>query len=331
VTSIKTEDGGSIVACGLRSGPAIAVLTAVGWLWTGHSPPAVLQAAVAVLVVACPCALSLATPLALTVTLGRTTRAGILVRNPASLEPAAQVNKMVFDKTGSLTEGRMTVVAAATIAGGDSMDLLRASAGVEKFSGDPLARAILQALGGPPPSATRFEMERGQRASALVDGLGRSPVRVGSAGHVGLEGCHTLSDRARPHAENGESIVWVATSEEVAGFIVIRDALNPTASTAIARLRGAGVEPVLLSGNNRLTTAAVADEVGLTSYEGGCPPAEKAARIAAWQEPGDEVGMVGDGVNDPPALAQADLGITAAGGTDGAGEASDAVLTSHDP
>jgi heavy metal translocating P-type ATPase len=308
----------------------IALLTGLGWWLYLGDPAEALLASVAVLVVACPCALGLATPLALTVTLGRTTRAGILVRNSAALEIAAQIRRAVFDKTGTLTLGHMAVVRAVSGSSHTPEEILCRAAGVEQFSEHPVAKAIVTACPAKPPRADGFEMSRGRGASAMISENGQQRVLVGSMHFLAIGEQEPLLDEAAGHAERGETVVWVGDQHYVAGFIALRDDPNPSARGAIRQLEALGVETVLLSGDNPATTSAIARELGLQSFEGNCPPTKKADRIARWQEDGESVAMVGDGVNDAPALAQANLSITVAGGTDVAGETSDIVLTQAD-
>lgn len=311
---------------------AAALLSATGWWFVSHNLAVAVLNAVAVLVVACPCALGLATPLALAITLGRTTSAGILVRNPASLETAAKSNRVVFDKTGTLTRGRLSVVAAEVLGGTDLNPdrLLCLAASVERYSEHPLARAIVKACPADRPESEDFQMLRGLGAAARVlDSMDRR-VMVGSARFLEVDEKSPRYDGAARHSRGGETVVWVGWDNTVAGFIALRDEPNPTAREAIGRLRAQGILSVMLSGDNAHTTAAVAEELGLKEYGGNCLPEEKAARIRDWQKDGEWVAMVGDGVNDAPALAQADLSITTAGGTDVAGETSDVVLMRGD-
>ena len=310
-----------------------AVLTFGGWWLVGGKPPAeALLTAVAVLVVACPCALGLATPLALATTLGRTSREGILVRNPVALETAATVRRIVLDKTGTLTQGKLSVT-AAVVADGKRMsagDLLCLAASVEQYSEHPVARAIVSACPQSPVKAEGFKVARGLGASAQVVGNGDGRLKVGSARFLAVDGDSALSDQARARADKGETVVWVGTEHALAGFIALRDEPDPTAREVLRELDEHGVRAVMLSGDSARTTAAMAAELGLEEYEGEMGPQEKAERITVWQAAGEKVAMVGDGVNDGPALAQADLSITAAGGTDVAGETSDVVLTRND-
>jgi Cu+-exporting ATPase len=181
-----------------------------------------------------------------------------------------------------------------------------------------------------PAKAEAFKVARGQGASAHLVGSDGGRLKVGSARFLAVDGDSALNDQARVRASQGETVVWVGTEEALAGFVALRDGPDPTAAEALRQLAEEGVRAVMLSGDSSATTAAIAAELGLEEYEGETSPQEKAERIKAWQEAGEKVAMAGDGVNDAPALAQADLSITAAGGTDVAGETSDVVLTRHD-
>ena len=310
----------------------IALLTGIGWHLNGRAGSEAILAAVAVLVVACPCALGLATPLAITVTLGHTTRQGIIVRKAAALETAAQIDRIVFDKTGTLTQGKMEVVSVHVGEDHrvDREELLRCAAAVEQFSEHPLARAIVSANKLAVPTAQGFQISRGLGVSATV--LNGSPKRVmaGSQRMFDAEINAALVEEANRRAERGEIVIWVGWGDDVSGFISLRDEPRPTAKEMLRVLRDEGIKTSMLSGDHPKTTAAISEELGVETYEGNCPPEEKAARIRDWQEKGEWVAMAGDGVNDAPALAQADLSITASGGTDVAGETSDIVMTRDD-
>jgi heavy metal translocating P-type ATPase len=310
-----------------------AVLTFGGWwLLAGRPPSQALLTAVAVLVVACPCALGLATPLALAITLGRTSREGILVRNPAALETAATVGRIVLDKTGTLTQGKLSVTAAiaAEGSGRNADDLLCLASAVEQYSEHPVARAIVRACSQSPVGVEGFKVARGQGASAQLVGDGGQRLKVGSARFLAVDGNSSLNDQATVRAGQGETVVWVGTEDALAGVIALRDEPDPTAAEALRQLAAMDVRTVMLSGDSPQTTKAIAAELGLEEFEGETLPQEKAERIRAWQQAGEKVAMAGDGVNDAPALAQADLSFTTAGGTDVAGETSDVVLTRHD-
>ena len=307
-----------------------ALMTLAGWLLTGHALNEALLAAVAVLVVACPCALGLATPLAIAVTLGQTTQSGILVRNTAALETAAQMERMVFDKTGTLTQGNMSVVQTVVTAGMEPDELLCLAASVEQFSEHPVARAIDAAYSGELLPATHFTAVRGQGTSAVINENGHERVLVGSEQYLSVQDQEPLRETADAHSRRGETVIWVGQPDGLAGFIALRDAPNPTSEAALDQLHALDIKLTLLSGDNPQTTAAIAAELGLDDYEGAMQPSDKAARISSWQEAGEKVAMVGDGVNDAPALAGADLSFTVAGGTDVAGETSDVILTQPD-
>jgi P-type E1-E2 ATPase len=208
--------------------------------------------------------------------------------------------------------------------------LLCLAAAVEQYSEHPVARAIVGACPQPPALADAFKVTRGQGASARLAGSTDGLIKVGSARFLSVVGESALMDQADARADRGETVVWVGTEHTLAGFIALRDEPDPTALAVLHQLAKDGVQSVMLSGDSTRTTAAIAAELGLDEYGGELSPQDKAEKIKAWQEAGEMVAMVGDGVNDGPALAQADLSITAAGGTDVAGETSDLVLTRHD-
>jgi len=310
----------------------VALITALGWWLSGHAPSQALLSAVAVLVVACPCALGLATPLAMTVVLGRTTRAGVLLRNPTILETANKVQRVVFDKTGTITRGQVSVVEVVPVSsnGHSRDDLLRQAAAVEQYSEHPLSKAILEANQEALPESGEFKMERGLGVSAQVREPGETRIRVGSARFLNVDGSNDTVKSAEEHTRLGETLVWVGNQEQVLGFIALSDTPNPSALEAIQLLEGADIRTTLLSGDNPGTTQAIAGKVGIADYVGALLPEEKAERIASWQNKGEFVMMVGDGVNDAPALAQANVSLAMVGGTDIAGETSDAILTNAD-
>ncbi len=337
----------------------VAVLSLGVRLVLGQPASGSVVAAVAVLVVACPCALGLATPLALTVTLGMAARAGMVVRNPVALELAATVKRIVFDKTGTITRGRMSVEKVVALdqrdwgpsgTGRADTDLLRAAAAVEQFSEHPVARAIVASCPGVLPAAVDFHVKRGQGADARVTGLGDQRVMVGSLAYLGLDpqsiatgeaaltgevgepgvAAETGIRAAQKYADRGSTVAWVGRDNTVVGLIVLRDEPNPSAGQALRDLAGMGVKAAMLSGDDPRTVRSIAGEVGVDDYAGGLDPAEKAAQIRRWQQEDGVVAMVGDGVNDAPALAQSDLAIAMAEGTDLAGETADVILTRSD-
>ncbi len=316
---------------------AAAAVTFAGWYLLEHSLSHAILAAISVLVVACPCALGLATPLAITVTLGLTTQAGILIRNLVSLETATHIQRVVFDKTGTLTYGRMVVTAIeVTSSGGMSRDrLLRFAASVEQFSNHPIARATQAYFEQQNKDVKLFKAEgfqtlRGMGVSAQIENGKRETVFVGSERFFGDLSENDLYQKAEAHKRQAETLIWIGLQGCALGFITFSDEYNPTAVKAVARLTEMGLKTETLSGDTEAATRAAAQAIGIQEYAGGCIPEEKAKRLRVWQKSGEEVAMVGDGVNDAPALAQADLSIAMAGGTDIAGQTSDVLLTRSD-
>ncbi|MGD8850745.1 MAG: heavy metal translocating P-type ATPase metal-binding domain-containing protein [Anaerolineales bacterium] len=312
---------------------AASILTGIGWFFlAGQGLGRAVIAAVAVLVVACPCALGLATPLALTVSLGRATRSGILIRKPAAIEMAARVDRVVLDKTGTLTEGQMSVVdvVVTDTASMEKEQVMRLAASVEQKSTHPIAQAILAEAGRDLLEIEEFKQERGRGAQALIHNGPAEKVRIGTQEYVGLKENDSNTEHARQHQLQGETVVWISRDEKLLGFIALSDRLHRDARNLLAALSGLNVKPVMLSGDNQDTTRAVAEKLNLQDFEGNCPPEQKALKIKSWQEQGEHVAMVGDGINDAPALAAADLSITVYGGTDIAGETSDVILTRED-
>jgi len=302
----------------------LALVTGGGWWLAGAGLSRAVITAVAVLVVACPCALGLATPLAVSVALGDAARMGVLVRNGAALENAGRTNLVAFDKTGTVTLGRLEVSGSA---GPPLPELLRVAAAVEQYSEHPLAAAIVGTAGTPEP-AHDFESAPGRGASAVL-GNGERAV-VGRLDLMPEPPATRLLDQARAHAEHGETVVWVGRANEVLGFLALRDEIDPHARRAVDILRERGLGPLLLSGDSEETTQAVAVELGIERHTARLTPEMKADLIAALQSEGAKLAMVGDGVNDAPALARADLSVTVAGGSDIAGHTSDVVLNRDD-
>ena len=304
---------------------SLAVVTGAVWLLVGAAPQVALITAVAVLVVACPCALGLATPLGISVALGGTAREGVLVRNGAALETAGRTTTLVFDKTGTVTLGRLEV---AETYGESRTALLDLAAAVEQYSEHPLARAILAA--SPTPGATTgFVTRSGMGASATLEEGGETV----SVGRLELMPAVPGAEAQRAAAARealGETVVWVSRGEAVSGFVALRDRIDPTAYHAVRELISRGVTTTLLSGDSEATTRAVAAELGIESFGARLSPELKAQRIVALQAEGQFVAMVGDGVNDAPSLAVADLSITVSGGADIAGQTSDVVLSRDD-
>ncbi len=308
---------------------ALSLLTLAGWLVLGDSTAAAFSAAVAVLVVACPCALGLATPTALLAGTGRGAQLGLLIRGPAVLERSRRIDTVVLDKTGTVTSGQMGLAEVVPAEDRTRAEVLRLAGAVEAASEHPVGRAI--AAGARSELGLLFAVrDFASEAGAGVRGeVGGVAVRVARP-----EGELPAALAAAVAAEQaaGRTAVVVHADGEPAGVLAVADAPRPEARAAVADLRALGLRPVLLTGDHATTAAAVADAVGIApaDVQAGVRPEGKADAVAALQAAGHVVAVVGDGVNDAPALARADLGIAMGGGTDAAIEASDLTLVSGD-
>jgi P-type Cu+ transporter len=312
---------------------ALSAATLAFWLGTGASATFAFTAAVSVLIVACPCALGLATPTALMVGTGRGAQLGLLIKGPEILESTRAVDTVVLDKTGTVTTGRMSLVDVAVADGVARDDALRLAGALEDASEHPIARAIATAaraeLGALPP-VEGFANREGLGVEGVVDGqavvVGRPALLADWAVHLpaGL-------DAARRNAEaRGRTAIAAAVDGDAIAVFVVADTIKDTSAEAVASLKALGLRPVLLTGDNATTAAAVAAEVGIDDVIAEVLPSEKADVVARLQAEGRVVAMVGDGVNDAPALARADLGLAIGTGTDVAIEASDLTLVSGD-
>ncbi len=316
--------------------PAVILLslaTLAYWLTTGEPAAVAFTAAVAVLIIACPCALGLATPTALLVGTGRGAQLGILIKGPEILESTRQIDTIVLDKTGTVTTGRMALVDVVTASGTTAEDVLRLAGAVEDASEHPIAEAIAagarERVGSLPPVAD----------FANLEGLGVQGVVEGHALVAGRERlledwAMPLSDQLRAAKEaaedRGHTPILVGWDGALRAVVVVADTLKPTSAEAITRLRALGLAPVLLTGDNERAARSVAGQLGIESVIAEVLPADKVAVVRRLQEQGQVVAMVGDGVNDAAALAQADLGIAMGTGTDVAIEASDLTLVRGD-
>jgi Cu2+-exporting ATPase len=310
------------------------LLTFLIWaVVVGRSVEESLLFASAVVVITCPDALGLATPTAIMVGSGLGAKRGILFKNAIGLERAARLDTVVFDKTGTLTRGEPEVVAVAVTDDTSEDDLLALVAAAEGDSEHPLAEAIVKAARDRRldiPRADAFEAVPGHGALTTVAGrrLAIGNTRLMQREHVSLDG---LEARAQELAGEGRTVVQVAADARAAGLIAIADAPRDTAADAVQALHDLGVRTVMLSGDSRATAQRIAREVGIDEVIAEVLPADKAAKVAELQAAGRKVAMVGDGVNDAPALAQADVGIAIGTGTDVAVETADVVLMRSDP
>ncbi len=317
--------------------PAVVAAAIVAFaLWTAFGPEPrlahALVSSIAVLIVACPCALGLATPMSIMVGMGRGAASGLLVKNAESLETLARVDTVVIDKTGTLTEGRPNVVRVTALGEQSEDDVLRLAASLERGSEHPLAAAIVRAAvtkGLPLSEPTHFSATPGKGAQGEVQ---QGRVAVGNAAflaEIGVPGAATqrLADEL---GEEGSTAVFVAIDGALAGVVALRDPVRPSARAAVAALLREGVHLVMLTGDALATALLVAKDVGIAEVESGVLPADKALRVAALKRAGRIVAMAGDGVNDAPALAAADVGIAMGSGADVAIESAGITLLGGD-
>jgi Cu+-exporting ATPase len=310
----------------------LALATLVFWLVDGAGASAAFTAAVAVLIIACPCALGLATPTALLVGTGRGAQLGILIKGPEVLESTRKVDTVVLDKTGTVTAGRMSLVDVVPAPGGDADELLALVGAVEHASEHPIAQAIASAAAqaGPLLPVESFASSRGLGVQGVVDG---HALVAGQERFLADWGLHVDGPIAQAKAAaeaKGQTAVLAGWDGELRGVLVVADTVKPTSKEAIEELRSLGLRPVLLTGDNAAAAAAVAAQVGIHDVIAEVLPADKLEAIRRLQGEGKVVAMVGDGVNDAAALAQADLGLAMGSGTDAAIEASDLTLVRGD-
>ena len=311
----------------------VAFLTALGWyIVTGDLAQSVIPA-VAVLVIACPCSLGLATPTAIMVGTGLGARRGILIKNGEALERAKQIDTVLFDKTGTLTEGKPTVNAVLASQGTAADEVLRVAASLEALSEHPLAQAIVnaaQAKGVSLQQPAVFESLSGRGVRARLDG---ALIRVGSLRWIAEEGISLapLQAEIAEQENRAQSVIAVAREQDLLGCIAISDAVKADAKAAVDRLAAQGIHTVMITGDNRRTAEAIASQIGISQVFAEVLPEQKAEQVRRLQDQGRKVAFVGDGINDAPALAQADLGLAIGTGTDIAIEAGSIVLVKGSP
>ncbi len=313
---------------------AVAVITFAVWAWVGPEPKLAhaLVNAVAVLIIACPCALGLATPMAIMVGTGRGALAGVLIKNAEALEALEHVDTLVVDKTGTLTEGKPRVTEVRPIEGSDERELLRLAASLERGSEHPLAAAVVEAAkvrGVRLSDSAHFESVTGKGVYGTVDGqrvaLGNAALLEQLGIALGTHGADAESLRAE-----GKTALWVAVDGKVSGLLGIEDPIKETTREALAQLREEGLRVVMLTGDHRGTAEAVAKKLGITEVFAQVLPDQKAEAVAKLEREGRVVAMAGDGVNDAPALAQAKVGIAMGTGTDVAIESAGITLVKGD-
>ena len=300
----------------------VAALAAFGWYAAGADVAFAIGVLVSVLIIACPCSLGLATPAAIMVGTGRGAQLGVLIKNPEALETAQRLDTVVLDKTGTITEGKPRVVGIRPVGEHCAAEVIRLAAAVERHSEHPLGRAIAahaQQEGIDLPDVCDFFADVGQGVRAQV---GESSVRVGTADYVhqGKGNDEEVADMA------SETQVWVARDGCPVGMLVLADAPRPTSREGVQRLRALGLDVIMLSGDRRAVAEAMAERVGIETVHAEVLPADKVEVVKALQQSGRRVAMVGDGINDAPALAQADVGLAIASGVDVAASAADIVL-----
>ena len=310
-----------------------AVLTLASWLLAGSTPERSFSAGLAVLIIACPCALGLATPAALVVACGRGAQLGIFIKGYQALESSRSVDTVVLDKTGTVTTGRMSVAAVEPAAGTGRDALLRYAGAVEQASEHPVAAAIAaaaRAQAGPLPPADRFAALPGLGARGVVHGHEVVVGRERLFRDLGIGVPRALGERCAAWEQAGCTAVLAGWDGQVRGAVAVADTVKPSARAAVAELHALGLRSVLLTGDSEVTAGAVAAAAGIGEVIAGALPAEKASVITSLQAQGRCVAMVGDGVNDGPALAAADLGLALGSGTDVAICAADLILLRDD-
>ncbi len=305
----------------------IALLAGIGWLIAGETVAFSLTVFVAVLVIACPCALGLATPTAIMVGTGKGAQHGILFKNGQALETAHKINVAVFDKTGTITEGRPTVTDVITADGFDKKELIRLAASAEKASEHPLGEAIVkyaEELETPLVDITDFNSVTGQGIVAEIDGKN---LIIGNKKLMDEQG---IAVEISTLSKEGKTPMYIAVDGVFAGVIAVADTVKKSSRDAIKRLHELGIKTVIITGDNEATANAIASAVGIDEVIAEVLPQDKASAVKKLQSDGNIVAMIGDGINDAPALAQADVGIAIGSGTDVAIESADIVLMKSD-
>ncbi|MEQ1710954.1 MAG: heavy metal translocating P-type ATPase, partial [Hyphomicrobium sp.] len=313
---------------------AVALVAFAAWFVWGPEPRLAfgLIAAVSVLIIACPCALGLATPMSIMVGVGRGAQSGVLIKSAEALERMEKIDTLVVDKTGTLTEGKPSVVAIRTVPGIDEAELLRLSASLERSSEHPLAAAIVRAANERGLSLAQPASFDSPIGKGVVGSVGGRSLVIGNQRIMSEASIDTasLSSAADELRREGATAIFVALDGKSAGIIAIADPIKATTPAAIAALQSAGIRVVMLTGDNQTTARAVAGKLGITEVEAEVLPEDKSKIVERFRAQGRVVAMAGDGVNDAPALAAADVGIAMGTGTDVAMESSGVTLLKGD-
>ena len=309
---------------------AIAVIAFIAWANWGPAPAFAyaLVSAVAVLIIACPCALGLATPMSIMTATGRGAQAGVLIKNAEALERFETIDTLIVDKTGTLTQGKPQLVAVMVEPGHEQTEVLRLAASLERGSEHPLAEAIVRGAEDRDialEAATDFEAITGKGVKGVVAGRAVALGNLALIDDLGLEG-GPLSEKANVRRDEGETVMFVVVEDEIAGLIAVADPVKETTPAAIAKLHKLGFKIIMATGDNERTARAVGARLGIDEIRAGVLPEDKARLIRELQESGSKVAMAGDGVNDAPALAQADVGIAMGTGADVAIESAGITL-----
>lgn len=308
----------------------ISLLTGIGWLIAGQTAEFALSCAIAVLVISCPCALGLATPVAIMVGTGVGAKSGILIKNAAALETLHSVDTVVLDKTGTITEGAPRVTDISAPVG--ERQLMAAAAALESSSQHPLAEAILlkaKEMGIEAPDCSSFENIEGMGISAEIEGERYYGGNKRLMEKIGAD-ISALTEAAEKAASEGRTPLYFARGNQPLGMIAAADVVKPTSKEAIDRLRSLGLDVIMLTGDNRVTAEAIGRQLGITRTIAEVLPGDKESRIRALRQEGKKVAMIGDGINDAPALVRADVGVAIGAGTDVAIESADVVLMKSD-
>ena len=313
----------------------VAVLTFALWMWFGPEPRLAyaIVNAVAVLIIACPCALGLATPMSIMVGVGRGAQEGVLVKNAAALERLEKITTLVVDKTGTLTEGKPRLMDAVTVAGFDASELLRLAASLEQSSEHPLAAAIVAGAKAKSLGLEPVADFRSVTGGGVFGRVANKAVLVGKPNFLRTEGVTdlgTLETKAEQLQQSGQTVIFVAVDKKAAGLLAVADPVKSTTPDAIRDLHALGLQIVMVTGDNRRTAEAVARTLGIDAVEAEVEPQAKSERIQELRQEGRVVAMAGDGINDAPALAAADVGIAMGTGTDVAMQSAGVTLVKGD-